>query len=87
VKNAAFLFDKYNDNKVFSEKNRDFFLDRCLICVIRMKSPGKKINHNLGLQLFSIPPKIDIFAINHGYPFAHFFLNNPEVMLIFGRNK
>jgi len=29
-------------------------------------------------SFFSIPPEIDIFAIDHGYPFAHFFLNNPE---------
>ena len=38
-------------------------------------------------SFFSIRPEIDIFAIDHSYPFAHFFLNNPEVMLIFRRNK
>jgi len=42
---------------------------------------------NEEVSVESIPPEIDIFAIDHGYPFAHFFLNNPEVMLICGRNK
>ena len=37
--NAAFLFDKYNDNKVFGEKNRDFFPDQMFdLCYTNEKS-------------------------------------------------
>ncbi|KAF0203071.1 MAG: hypothetical protein FD170_1343 [Bacteroidetes bacterium] len=61
--NAAFLFDKYNDNIVFGEKNRDFFLVRCLICVIRMKSPSKETIHNFGLLFHQYPLK-SIFSLS-----------------------
>src|SRR6202007_1176820 len=36
---------------------------------------------------FSDLLKFYSFGINHGYPFAHFFLNNSKMMLVFGCNK
>ena len=36
--------------------------------------------------ILSIPMQIQILPINHGDPFAHFFLDDFEMVLLFGGN-